>query len=145
MTFIRESTINLQFFTDNAWAYGGLVEFYRSPDRVNWTPTGTNVPDYPSMSALWWQAIGSAAAGELTAQAAMDQLAKGQDDIMARLEASGIHSECGVKLNEERDASYWLNQPGAPYPKLASEKPAAKTVPCDELVAGRQRGESYLD
>ena len=27
---------------------GGLVEFYRSPARVQWTPTGTNVPDYPS-------------------------------------------------------------------------------------------------
>lgn len=145
LTFIRDSSINHEFFTDNASAYGGLVEFYRSPDRVNWTPTGTNVPDYPSMSALWWQAIGSAAAGELTAQAAMDQLAKGQDDIMERLERSGIHSECGVKLNEERDAQYWLDQPGAPVPKLANENPTAQTVPYDELVAGWQRGESYLD
>jgi glycerol transport system substrate-binding protein len=50
-----------------------------------------------------------------------------------------------VKLNEERDAQYWLDQPGAPYPKLANEKPAAVTVPYDELVAGWQRGESYLD
>ena len=83
------------------------------------------------MSALWWQAIGSAAAGEMTAQEAMDELATGQDEIMARLEASGIHSECGVKLNEERDAQYWLDQDGAPFPKLANEKPGAETVPYD--------------
>jgi glycerol transport system substrate-binding protein len=144
LTFIRDSTINHQFFTDNAADYGGLVEFYRSPDRVNWTPTGTNVPDYPSMSALWWQAIGSAAAGEVTAQEAMDQLAAGQDEIMQRLEAAGVHSECGVKLNEERDAQYWLDQPGAPYPKLANEKPAAKTQTYDDIVAAWFRGESVI-
>jgi glycerol transport system substrate-binding protein len=144
LTFIRDSTINHQFFTDNAADYGGLVEFYRSPDRVNWTPTGTNVPDYPSMSALWWQAIGSAAAGEVTAQEAMDQLATGQDEIMERLEAAGVHSECGVKLNEERDAQYWLDQPGAPYPKLANEKPAAKTQAYDDIVAAWFRGESVI-
>jgi ABC-type sugar transport system ATPase subunit len=100
--------------------------------------------NYPAMSALWWQAIGSAAAGELTAQEAMDQLAAGQDEIMQRLEEAGVHSECGVKLNEERDAQYWLDQPGAPYPKLADEKGPAETVPYDELVAGWFEGRSYL-
>jgi glycerol transport system substrate-binding protein len=143
--FIRDTTVNSDWFTENASDYGGLIEFYRSPDRVNWTPTGTNVPDYPSMSALWWQAIGSAAAGELTAQEAMDQLAREQDAVMERLERAGVHSECGVKLNEERDAQYWLDQPGAPYPKLADEKGEPKTVPYDELVAGWRAGNSYLD
>ena len=36
-------------FTDRAPKLGGLVEFYRSPARVAWTPTGTNVPDYPKL------------------------------------------------------------------------------------------------
>jgi len=144
LSFIRDSTIQSDWFTENAGDYGGLIEFYRSPDRVNWTPTGTNVPDYPSMSAEWWQAIGSAAAGELTAQEALDQLATKQDEIMARLEASGSQPDCGVKLNEERDAQYWLDQPGAPYPKLANEKGTPETVPYDELVAGWFAGESYL-
>ena len=97
------------------------------------------------MSALWWQAIGSAAAGEITAQEAMDQLAREQDGIMERLERAGVHSECGSKLNEERDAQYWFDQPGAPYPKLADEKGAPQTVPYDELVAGWREGRSYLD
>jgi glycerol transport system substrate-binding protein len=144
LSFIRDSTIQSDWFTENAGDYGGLIEFYRSPDRVNWTPTGTNVPDYPSMSAEWWQAIGSAAAGELTAQEALDQLATKQDEIMARLEASGSQPDCGVKLNEERDAQYWLDQPGAPYPKLADEKGTPETVPYDELVSGWFAGESYL-
>ena len=36
---------------------GGLVEFYRSPARVAWTPTGTNVPDYPKLAQLWWKNV----------------------------------------------------------------------------------------
>ena len=53
--------------TDRAPKLGGLVEFYRSPARVAWTPTGTNVPDYPKLAQLWWQNIGEAVAGEDTA------------------------------------------------------------------------------
>ena len=63
---------------------------------------------------------------------------------MERLERAEVHSECGVKLNEERDAQYWLDQPGAPYPKLADEKGTPETVPYDDLVAGWFNGESYL-
>ena len=44
-----------QSFTDRAPKLGGLVEFYRSPDRVAWTPTGINVPDYPKLAQLFWQ------------------------------------------------------------------------------------------
>src|SRR5919112_1497629 len=40
LTFIRESDIWHQSFTDRAPKLGGLVEFYRSPARVQWTPTG---------------------------------------------------------------------------------------------------------
>jgi glycerol transport system substrate-binding protein len=56
---------------------GGLVEFYRSPARVAWTPTGTNVPDYPKLAQLWWQNVSLAVTGEQTPQGAMDKLDKG--------------------------------------------------------------------
>ena len=72
LTFIRESTINDKSFTERAPKLGGLVEFYRSPARVRWSPTGTNVPDYPKLAQLWWQNIGDASSGEKTPQQALD-------------------------------------------------------------------------
>lgn len=33
-----------------------------------------NVPDYPKLAQLWWQAIGEASSGATTAQSAMDSL-----------------------------------------------------------------------
>jgi glycerol transport system substrate-binding protein len=133
-TFIRQSTLDHQYFTDNAVKYGGLIEFYRSPDRVAWTPTGTNVPDYPAMSQLWWANIGKAAAGEVTAQEAMDSLAKQQDEVMARLEKANPDANCAVKLNPEKTAQYWFDQPGAPVAKLSNEKPKSETITYDALV-----------
>lgn len=58
LTFIRESTIQHESFTERAPKLGGLIEFYRSPARTRWSPTGTNVPDYPRLAQLWWQNIG---------------------------------------------------------------------------------------
>ena len=133
-TFIRQSTLDHPYFTENAAKYGGLIEFYRSPDRVAWSPTGTNVPDYPTISNLWWQSISKAASGEFTAQEAMNELAAAQDEVMIRLEQSNPDANCAVKMNPERDEQYWLDQPGAPVPKLANEKPAGETVNYDELV-----------
>jgi glycerol transport system substrate-binding protein len=133
-TFIRQSTLDHQYFTDNAAKYGGLIEFYRSPDRVAWTPTGTNVPDYPAMSQLWWANIGKAAAGEVTAQEAMDSLAKQQDEVMARLEKANPDANCAVKLNPEKTAQYWYDQPGAPVAKLGNEKPKSETITYDNLI-----------
>ncbi len=79
LTFIRDSTIHHQSFTDRGPKLGGLVEFYRSPARVQWSPTGTNVPDYPKLAQLWWQAIGDASSGAKTAQEAMDSLCAEQE------------------------------------------------------------------
>ena len=111
------------------------MEFYRSPARVAWTPTGTNVPDYPKLAQLWWQNIGEAVSGEVTVDTAMDNLAAEQQDrVMQRLERAGIQGECGPKLNPEQDPTYWLNLPGAPKAKLANEKPQGETVDYDELV-----------
>ncbi|SOE00917.1 ABC transporter substrate-binding protein [Caenispirillum bisanense] len=134
LTPIRDSDIRHESFTERAPQLGGLVEFYRSPARVLWTPTGTNVPDYPKLAQLWWQNVAQAVTGEVTPQEAMDNLAKQQDDVMARLERAGIQGECGPKLNEPRDAQYWFDQEGSPKPKLANEKEQGQTISYDELV-----------
>jgi len=78
--------------------------------------------------------ISEAASGEKTPQQALDGLAKDQDAIMTRLERSKVQPICGPKMNEERDAQYWFDQPGAPKPKLANEKPQGETVSYNELL-----------
>ena len=139
LTPIRDSDIRHESFTKRAPKLGGLVEFYRSPDRVRWTPTGINVPDYPKLAQIWWQQIGDVNSGAFTPQEAMDRLAAEMDQTMARMqavdEAAGIYGGCGPRLNEERDPSYWLNQPGSPKAKLANEKPQGETIDYDELVS----------
>ena len=139
LTPIRESDINSQAMTDIAPKLGGLVEFYRSPARLQWSPTGTNVPDYPKFAQLWWQYIAEAASGESTPQVALDGLAKAQDKILARLERAKVQGECGPKLNPEKGADYWLKQPGAPKPKLANEKPQGQTISYAELLKSWQK------
>ena len=134
LTPIRDSDIRSQAMTDMAPRLGGLVEFYRSPARTAWTPTGTNVPDYPKLAQLWWANVANAVSGESTAQAAMDSLAEQQDKVLARLERHGVQGECGPQLNEPRDPAYWLAQPGAPKAQLAEEKPQGMTVAYDQLI-----------
>ena len=134
LTFIRESSIQDQSFTDRAHKLGGLIEFYRSPARVRWSPTGTNVPDYPKLAQLWWQNIGDASSGAKSPQEAMDALCAAQEKVLSRLERAGIQGDIGPKMNEEKGAEYWLAQPGAPKPKLANEKPKPETVAYEELI-----------
>ncbi len=138
LTPIRKSDINHASFTERAPELGGLVEFYRSPARLKWTDTGTNVPDYPKLAQLWWQNVADAVTGSETPQAAMDNLAQEQDRVMERLERAGVQDRCGPKLNELRDAEYWFDQPGAPKPKLDDEKPQGKTVRYDKLIESWQ-------
>jgi len=140
LTPIRDSDLRHQSFTDRAPKLGGLVEFYRSPARVAWTPTGTNVPDYPKLAQLWWQNIGEAVAGEVTVSTAMDNLAKEQDRILQRIERAGIQGDKGPKLNPKRDESYWLNKPGSPKAKLANEKPQGETLDYDKLLQAWKEG-----
>lgn len=142
LTPIRESDINSDQMTAAAPKLGGLVEFYRSPARKQWTPTGTNVPDYPKLAQLWWKFIAEVASGESSAQRALDGLAKAQDRVMTRLQRANVQGECGPKLNREQDAEYWLNQPGAPKAKLANEKPQGKTVAYEELLKSWQTNEN---
>lgn len=134
LTPIRESDIESDAMTEMAPKLGGLVEFYRSPARVQWSPTGTNIPDYPKLAQLWWQYIAQAASGEATPQKALNGLAEAQDRVMERLERASVMPNCGPKLNEKRDPQYWLDQPGAPKQKLDNEKPQGKTVRYEELL-----------
>ncbi|MBR9837273.1 MAG: carbohydrate ABC transporter substrate-binding protein [Rhodobacteraceae bacterium] len=138
LTFIRESTIQHDSFSERASKLGGLVEFYRSPDRVRWSPTGTNVPDYPKLAQLWWQNIGDAMSGAKSAQDALDSLCSDMERVMERLERAGIQGDLGPVMNEEKDAEEWLSMEGSPKPAIENEREEPKTVSYDELVASWQ-------
>jgi glycerol transport system substrate-binding protein len=69
----------------------------------------------------------------------MDGLAEAQDEIMTRLEKSGVQGDLGPKMNPKKSAEYWYKQAEkdgnlAPQRKLANEKPQGKTVDYDELL-----------
>ncbi len=138
LTFTRDSSVRHESFTERAPALGGVVEFYRSPDRVRWSPTGINVPDYPKLAQLWWQNIGDVNSGAFTPQEAMDRLAGEMDQVMSRMqradEANNTYGGCGPRLNDEKDPSEWLGKGGAKA-KLDNEKPKGETIAYEELVA----------
>ena len=139
LTPVRDSDVRSEHVTKVADRYGGLVEFYRSPARVAWTPTGTNVPDYPKLAQLWWQNISLAVEGEKTPQQAMDSLAEQMDDVLGRLERAGMQN-CPPKLNPKKEPKEWLDAPGAPHAKLANEKPKGETVPYEQLLQAWKEG-----
>ncbi len=138
LTFARDSTVRGDSFTERAPALGGVIEFYRSPERDKWTPTGINVPDYPKLAQIWWQQIGDVNSGAFTPQEAMDRLAEEMDITMARMqqadEASGVYGGCGPRLNEAIDPAEWFAREDGPKAKLENEKPQGETVNYDELV-----------
>jgi glycerol transport system substrate-binding protein len=138
LTIVRDSTIRHESFSKRAPQLGGLVEFYRSPDRVNWTPTGVNVPDYPRLAQIWWQQIGDVNSGAFTPQEAMDRLAGEMDLTMARMQAADEQAKtyggCGPRLNEEKDPAEWLGKDNGPAAKLDNEKPQGETIAYDEIV-----------
>jgi glycerol transport system substrate-binding protein len=139
LTPIRESDIQSKAMTDMAPKLGGLVEFYRSPARVAWTPTGTNVPDYPRLAQLWWQNVSVAVSGEKTPQQAMDNLAGEMDQVMARLERAGM-THCAPKLNPKGDPNKYLSDKAAPWKKLANEKPKGETIAYEKLLNAWKAG-----
>jgi glycerol transport system substrate-binding protein len=127
-TPIRKSTIFSDYLTEHAAEYGGLIEFYRSPEEYKWTDSGPNPPHYPLLAEQWWQFISLAVTGEATPQEAMDGLAAAMDDIMGKLRLK----KYSPVLNEENPAEYWLSQPGSPKPERPDQEP--KTMPYDELI-----------
>ncbi len=142
LTPVRASDLEHPEVTKNAARYGGLIEFYRSPARVRWTPTGINVPDYPKLAQLWWQNISEAVTGGKPPQTALDNLATQMDDVMGRLETIGME-RCAPKIAPPGDAAAWLAKPGSPKAKLADEKPRGQTIAYETLLgawkAGRAR------
>ncbi len=118
------------------WRSGRILP---QPGPGPWTPTGTNVPDYPKLAQLWWQNIGDAVAGEVTVDTAMDNLARSRtrSHRIARSKAQGDN---GPVMNEERPESDWLGKPGAPKAKLANEKPKGETVNYDDLIKAWREG-----
>ncbi|MEJ6000423.1 ABC transporter substrate-binding protein [Paucibacter soli] len=133
LTFVRESDIRSEAMSHLAPRLGGLVEFYRSPSRIYWTPTGPNVPDYPTMAELWWQHIGDASSGKRSPQQTMDALAEAMDRVLLNLQNRGMAS-CAPQLAAKRDPAYWLGRPDGPKRRLAQEKPPGRTIAYEQLL-----------
>ncbi|MDP3650809.1 MAG: ABC transporter substrate-binding protein [Rhodoferax sp.] len=139
LTFIRESDIKHPYFTRHADRYGGLIEFYRSPARVAWTPTGTNVPDYPRMARLWWANVATAVSGKKTPQEAMDKLANEMDDVLTELQQAGMQ-HCTPRMNPKLDPARRLSAKGSPWQQLKDEKPLGETIPYEKLLKAWKEG-----
>jgi glycerol transport system substrate-binding protein len=132
LTPIRSSDLDSPEMLSAAPRLGGLVEFYRSSAARRWAPTGSNVPDYAGMASLWWRNAYPAISGQQTALKAMQSLATAMDQHMERME--NTQHACSPQLNPALSEEYWLDQPGAPYPKLANEKPPGRTLPYEESL-----------
>lgn len=132
LTPFRQSDIQSEEMTKKAPYLGGLVEFYRSPGKNLWTPTGTNVPDYTQLSHLWWQHIGLAVDGTLSVREAMEGMANDVDNTLLNISKNSL-SECAPSLNTKTSRDEWLNKVGAPKQKT-NEKPLAKTLPYKDAV-----------
>lgn len=132
LTPIRRSDLETPELQAAAPKLGGLVEFYRSPAARRWTPTGPNVPDYAGMASLWWRNAYPAIAGQQSVLKALQSLAAAMDQHMERI-ADNQHT-CSPRLNPQRSEAYWLDKPGAPYPKLQNEKPPGRTLPYEESL-----------
>ena len=135
LTPIRDSDIRSAAMTAAAPKLGGLVEFYRSPARLAWTPTGLNVPDYAVLAQLWWTRIGQAVTGRASPREALDALAQAQDETLKRLARTGANLRCAPKLARAGDPAVWLARPGAPKPALENEKPPGRTIAYADLLA----------
>ncbi|WP_370686243.1 ABC transporter substrate-binding protein [Marinobacter salsuginis] len=137
LTPIRLSDLESPQMQAKAPTLGGLVEFYRSPARTAWSPTGVNVPDYPRLAKLWWPNIADAVTGKMTPQQALDNLAAAQDRALSVIERNLLAGVCGPKMAEEeqlKSAEWWLTQPGAPKPRLNNEKPEGITIRYEDLL-----------
>ena len=140
LTPIRQSDLMSEAMSEAAPRLGGLVEFYRSPARVAWTPTGMNVPHYPALAQLWWSRIAAAVHGGADPQRVMDNLAAAQDDVMGRIAQADILDTCEPRLAEAIDPQVWLERPGAPKPPLADEEGQGVTMDYEDLLRAWREG-----
>ncbi len=141
LTPIRESDIQSQAMTDAAPNLGGLVEFYRSPARLEWSPTGTNVPDYPKLAQLWWQYISRAVSGETSVQNALDGLADAQDRIMERLERANVQPQCGPSSTSRAMHSTGSTSRVRPSPSSRTRSLRARPFPTPRWSSRGRRAE----
>ncbi len=132
LTPIRQSDIDSDVMTERAPYLGGLVEFYRSRGRDVWTPTGTNVPDYPGLANFWWQYISKIVEGKVSTQDGMDRFAAAVDNHLDALSMQGS-LKCSPKLNPISAESEWLSKPGSPK-QLINSDPVGKTLPYEEAI-----------
>lgn len=133
-TPVRHSTLKTAYVQNNKQRWGGLIDFYQSNAINMWTDTGLNVPHYPLLFRTWWANLDKAIDGKLSAQQAMDNIARSQDDIMRSLKMK----QYSPRLNPLRSREYWLQQPGAPKPERSREKP--KTLPYEQAIKIWQKG-----
>jgi glycerol transport system substrate-binding protein len=140
LTPIRRSDLASEAMSAAAPRLGGLVEFYRSPAHLAWTPTGLNVPDYPKLAQLWWTRIGEAVLGKTDPQQTLDNLAEAQDQTLARIAALGLSKRCAPELSAPEDPAVWLAGPGAPKPRLTDEEGIGKTVDYETLMEAWRTG-----
>jgi len=132
LTPIRHSDIASDEMTKRSPYLGGLVEFYRSFAKNVWTPTGTNVPDYPGMANYWWRYISPIVQGDVKAKKGMDDMAHAMDKHLAQLEKEN-KGLCIPRLNSERTEAYWLNAKGAPK-MMIKESNKGVTLPYEEAL-----------
>jgi len=130
-TPIRHTDVHSDRFAELKPKLGGLVEFYQSPAKHVWTPSGVNIPDYSTMAAMWWQHIGDYLYSDMTAQQTLNQLAGKFDQHLATLSIDSS-LRCRPQVNKEKPDDYWLNQPGSPWPKQ-NQTPQGKTLPFSEV------------
>ena len=71
----------------------------------------------------------------------MDNLAEEMDNVMARLERSGM-AHCPPKLNPKGDPAKYLSDKAAPWAKLANEKLKGQTVNYDKLLQAWKDGKA---
>jgi glycerol transport system substrate-binding protein len=90
------------------------------------------------LAQLWWQNIADAVTGAKTAQEALDALCQQQEEVLERLERSGVQGDLGPVLNEEQDPQVWLDEPGSPVAELADERGTPETIAYDELIQSWQ-------
>ncbi|EGV19942.1 ABC transporter substrate-binding protein [Thiocapsa marina] len=140
LTPIRRSDLASEAMTAAAPRLGGLVEFYRSPSHLAWTPTGLNVPDYPKLAQLWWTRIADAVRGKTDPQQTLDNLAEAQDQTLARIAALGLSKRCAPQVSAPEDPAVWLGRPGAPKPRLPDEEGIGKTMDYETLKEAWRTG-----
>ncbi len=133
LTPIRESDIESDLMTKMAPKLGGFVEFYRSPARTLWTPTGVNVPNYPMLSRHWWSNIANAIDGKVSPQQAMTDMALAMEQDMSLMEFQ--RQECAPRLSMKKSREHWLSKDGAPKSKLSNEKPKGKTYSYEQSLS----------